>query len=48
MARFRAGVPMKYMISATGITPYNKNVKKAPNTVPLALVASATLIINAT
>jgi hypothetical protein len=39
---------MKYMINPTGITPYNKNVKTAPNTVPLVFVASATLIIKAT
>jgi len=39
---------MKYIIRATGSTPYSKKVKMAPSTDPVVLVASATLIIRAT
>ena len=39
---------MKYKINATGAMPYSKKVNTAPNTLPLLLVASATLIMRTT
>jgi len=46
--RRRAGVFITYITSASGKAPYSKKVIKAPKTVPVLLVASATLIISTT
>ena len=43
-----AGVPITYPTMAIGSKPYKTKVKKAPNTLPTGLVASAMAIINAT
>ena len=48
MARLRPGVPMMYIRSAIGTSPYNTKVTMAPSKVPVVLVASATAIIRTT
>ena len=37
-----------YITTANGSAPYSKKVNRAPRTVPLALVASTTVIITTT